>query len=282
MNDQVQIHAVRFASATSTKSANYLRYDVYREPDGPQICDFYYWVIRTPDTVVLVDAGFSRELAGTWGVPFDLDVPEGLAALGLTPADVDTVVLTHLHSDHAGNLELFENAQIVLQGAEYDFWFGPMAARGQFKDSVDAAHLASVSAARSAGRLRLPVGDVELSAQVRLRLAPGHTPGSQLVEVRVGGEKLVLAGDALHYFEELELDRPFAICCDVAGMYSSFDLIRSLVAEGATVIPGHDRRVAEEYASTPIGRGLGLLIDLGAPLGEPNPNRAALSRVEPR
>jgi len=269
MSGNVHLHAVRFASITSTKSANYLRYDMYREPDGPQILDCYYWVVRTADRVVLVDAGFERELADRWGLPYDLDVPEGLAALGITPADVDVVVLSHLHSDHAGNLELFEQAQIVLQQDEHDFWFGPMADRAQFKGSVEAAHLASVAAADAAGRLQLVNGDFRLSAEIKLILAPGHTPGSQLVEVAVGDEKIILAGDALHFFEELELDRPYQICSDVPAMYRSFDLMRTLLADGVRVVPGHDRRVAEQYASIPVGAGAGLLIDLTAPLDAP-------------
>lgn len=57
---------MRFATATGPRSSNYLRYAIYAEQDGPQICDFYYWVIRDGETVYLVDSGFTRSLAEQW------------------------------------------------------------------------------------------------------------------------------------------------------------------------------------------------------------------------
>jgi len=72
--------------------------------------------------------------------------------------------------------------------------------------------------------------------------AGGHTPGQSMVRVNTSVGWVLLASDAVHYYEELDLDRPFSSVADVAGMYTAFDSIRSMVAAGEVqhVVAGHD------------------------------------------
>jgi glyoxylase-like metal-dependent hydrolase (beta-lactamase superfamily II) len=59
---------------------------------------------------------------------------------------------------------------------------------------------------------------------------------------------VILASDAVHYYEELERDRPFATVANLAEMYAAFDQIRELGTEpGARVVAGHDPLVAERF-----------------------------------
>ena len=60
------------------------------------------------------------------------------------------------------------------------------------------------------------------------------------------GGPVILASDAVHYYEELERDRPFSIVASLADMYAAFDQIRELAA-GARVVAGHDPLVAERF-----------------------------------
>ena len=62
----------------------------------------------------------------------------------------------------------------------------------------------------------------------------------------VGGP-VILASDAVHYYEELERDRPFSIVASLADMYAAFDQIRELASGGARVVAGHDPLVAERF-----------------------------------
>ena len=67
------------------------------------------------------------------------------------------------------------------------------------------------------------------------------------------GGPVVLASDAVHYYEELERDRPFSIVANLADMYAAFDQIREIGDDGARVVAGHDPLVAERFGA-PRGR----------------------------
>jgi glyoxylase-like metal-dependent hydrolase (beta-lactamase superfamily II) len=58
---------------------------------------------------------------------------------------------------------------------------------------------------------------------------------------------VVLASDAVHYYEELERDRPFSTVASLADMYAAFDQIRDLARDGALVVAGHDPLVADLF-----------------------------------
>ena len=61
----------------------------------------------------------------------------------------------------------------------------------------------------------------------------------------------MLASDAVHYYEELERDRPFSTVANLADMYAAFDRIRELADGGALVVAGHDPLVAERFGGSP-------------------------------
>jgi hypothetical protein len=65
--------------------------------------------------------------------------------------------------------------------------------------------------------------------------------------VATAGGPVILSSDAVHYFEELERDRPFSIVASLADMYAAFDQIRELANGGARVVAGHDPLVAERF-----------------------------------
>ncbi|MFC4591614.1 MBL fold metallo-hydrolase [Sphaerisporangium corydalis] len=137
---------------------------------------------------VLVDTGIGApgSPASTWA-----PVPGGLlgelAAAGVAPEDIGTVVLTHLHSDHASGavtdgVPAFPNARHVLQRAEVD-WIenaGPNPVLDRILRPLT-------------GLVDVVDGDAAVAPGVRVALAPGHTPGHQVVEIG----PLTLTGDVV-------------------------------------------------------------------------------------
>ncbi|MGR6322040.1 MBL fold metallo-hydrolase [Micromonospora soli] len=159
-------------------------------PDGRWWLPFRCFALRAGDgPVTLVDAGIgpAEALAASWA-PVPGRLPEELAAAGIDPADVRTVVLTHLHTDHVGWAgPLFPNADHLVQRAE-------LAALELFHPELPARLLGPL---RAAGQLRVVDGDRDLTPGVRLLATPGHTPGHQSVLVDSGADRLLVTGDLL-------------------------------------------------------------------------------------
>ena len=139
---------------------------------------------------------------------------------------------------------------------EYDFWTGPMGRRGQFAHTTEASELDHLRELRAAGRLTLAGRTRQVAPGIELIQVGGHTPGQAIVTVATAGGPVVLASDAVHYYEELERDRPFSIVASLADMYAAFDQIRELADGGARVVAGHDPLVAERFGhpARPAGR----------------------------
>src|SRR5262249_52668553 len=142
---------------------------------------------------------------------------EALRRLGIDPGSVSLVVLTHLHYDHTGNLEAFPDAELVVQRRELEFWPGPMASRFQVAGIVEPAEIDQVLEAERAGRARVIEGKAEIAPGILALDVGGHSPGQQVTVVESGDGPVVLASDAIHYYEELDRDRPFDVFVDLAA-----------------------------------------------------------------
>jgi N-acyl homoserine lactone hydrolase len=209
--------------------------------DTPVPC----YLIRTDDgQVILIDTGFSPALAaaarepGHQGPPIReyVSVVDQLAALGVRPEDVGTLVATHLDPDHAGMADAFPNAEIVIQ-------------RAQLEAARAATHprYAMTRAQWDAPGLRYrPVdGDTELAPGVTLIETGGHVPGHQSVLVRLPTTgPILLAIDAIGSAGQADPEtrerRPADL--DDAAARTSARKLRDLAArEGVTLtVYGHD------------------------------------------
>lgn len=179
------------------------------EPESGQvIMSFHSLLVRTPRQTVLVDAcvGNDKERPDR---PFwhraQFPYLENLAALGLRPEDIDTVLCTHMHADHVGwNTKLldgrwvptFPNASYIFAKREYEHWEAANRAsdapvnHNSFNDSV----LPVVEA----GQAQMVADDYEIEEGIWLEPAPGHTPGNVIIHIARKGGRAMLVGDAVH------------------------------------------------------------------------------------
>ena len=260
-----EVLAVRFGNRVTTRGESFLNYHLYGEPDEKIGIDYFFWVIRDADgTVTLVDTGFAPAVGDRRRRRWDTTPAGALPELGIDPGAVGTVVVTHAHWDHIGNLRQFPRAEIVMSRAEYDFWTGPIARRAQFAAHTEPDEIEALRAARTEGRLTLTVGQTTVAPGVGLIEVGGHTPGELIVTVATAAGTVVLASDALHFYEEVERDRPFAILADLPGMYRAYDLLADLAAQPRTwLVAGHDPAVRDRFAT----RGSGSAVtDLTSPV----------------
>lgn len=250
MSERYEVLAVRYGTRQASAAEVFLNYHVYHEPDRPLTMDYFFWVARNPARSVLIDTGFSPAAGAARGRTMLMDTVPALAAVGLTPDSVAQVVLTHAHYDHIGGLPALTatgDAEVIMTRDEYEFWTGPMGRRGQFAHSAEASELDQLRELREAGRLTLAGRTRPIAPGIELIQVGGHTPGQAIVTVATAGGPVVLASDAVHYFEELERDRPFSIVASLADTYAAFDQIRALAHGGARVVAGHDPLVAERF-----------------------------------
>lgn len=242
-----QLYALKFAEVRQGSMAQYFLNPPASCADQPGHMDFMLWVIRTGSGDVVVDAGFTAEVARRRGRPHFRAPSEALRLLGVDPATVGHVILTHFHFDHCGDLTPFETADFYAQAAEMAFWTSPIAARGDFRRLVEPADIEALVRLNLDGRLVQVVGDREVVPGVSVHHVGGHTPGMQVVSVETGRGTAVLASDASHLLGHIHGDSPARFVTDLPQMYRAFDRIRALASDPDLIVPGHDAQVFERY-----------------------------------
>lgn len=264
-----EVLAVRYGTRVTSKSEAYLNYHVYGEPDAELVMDYFFWVVRSPARTVVVDCGFDAAVGARRGRTQLVDPADALLGLGIDPAKVSQIVVTHAHYDHIGNLHRFPSAEVVIARSEYEFWTGPYASRMQFAHPTEPGELAHLARVGAEGRLRLVEGTTELAAGLELVVVGGHTPGQLIAQVATSDGAAVLAADALHFYEELQRDRPFNVVADLREMYRGFDVLREMTQDhGRVLVAGHDADVAGRFPGRPPGLPAGL-DDLVVRIAEP-------------
>jgi glyoxylase-like metal-dependent hydrolase (beta-lactamase superfamily II) len=240
--DEYEVLVVKYGTRSTVRSDVFLNYGVYRAPDASIEMDYFCWIARNESRTVVIDTGFSQAGGAARGRTMLIDPRDALAALGVNPADEPTVVVTHAHYDHIGNLAHFSRSPIVVARAEVDFWASPYGRRAQFHHSVEDDELRMLAESVASGRATLFDERHQVADGIEVIRVGGHTPGQAVVLVQTADGPVLLASDAVHYYEESDRDMPFMSVANLVEMYAGFDTIKAMVADrsAAHVISGHD------------------------------------------
>ncbi len=175
----------------------------------------YVWYIEGEGRKILVDAGIEApEQGSVHGFPVsgggEMGVINVLESVGVTPDEIDTLILTHLHFDHVGCASLFRNARIYVQKREWNSAFNPplhyrITYNPKLFQPLENMNLCLVD------------GDVEIAKGITLVLLPGHTKGMQGVAVETEKGTYLLAGDHFYSFLNLNPPREFLEIEDLKG-----------------------------------------------------------------
>ena len=257
-----EVHAVRYATLRSSKAELYYRHQSYGEPDAEAEMAYYFWLLRDGEETIVVDCGFDPVAGARRGRTCLTEPVEALRLLGIEPAEVETMLISHLHYDHIGNLGAFTKARFLVPERELAFWTSDVARYHGFWHHVEADEIARVADLDAAGRVDTYGGETEIAPGLNAVEVGGHSPGQQILLVDTASGRLVLTSDAVHLYEELEHARPFGVLADLEEMYLGFETIKQLGAEpGTTVVPGHDPEVTRRFpavADVPEGVALQL------------------------
>jgi glyoxylase-like metal-dependent hydrolase (beta-lactamase superfamily II) len=228
-----QVSAFRYGTRELTRGEAFV--DDPR-PDVPLRMDYFFWLLRGGGgQTILVDTGFERAVGERRGRTSLIEPLDALARVGVRPADVPLLVLTHLHYDHTGHVDAFPDAEVLVATRELAAPHGPIE-----PDEIDTV--------RRVRRLRtIDDETTDIAPGVVAHLVGGHSPGQLVLDVETAGGPVVLASDAIHYYEELEGSR-FEIFEDMGAMVRGYELLRELAARpGAVLVAGHDPAVLDRF-----------------------------------
>jgi N-acyl homoserine lactone hydrolase len=174
----------------------------------------YAFYLKGGDNRILVDTGLGDfvappEAEEAFGFRI-LEFEEALTTVGLTPAEIDIIIHTHLHNDHCENDYKCTNAEIYVQKAEYEFLLNPHPVDHRYyPDILDGLNVTQVE------------GDAEIAEGVQVIFSPGHTVGGQSVAVNTVQGRAIITG----------------FCCDA----------KNFPAQGPAIAPGVHINLLEAY-----------------------------------
>lgn len=194
------------------------------------------WVLRGEGDVIVVDAGPPLEEAHRRGITQVRDIDAALAEVGVRAADVRTMVLTHLHWDHAANVAKFPNAVCLAQRREIEFFQSH--AREHPAMNRFFSHQDYLGQLIAEGRIQPIDGDQLIAPGLCAIRVGGHTPGSQMVVVDTQDGRAVISGDAIPLHRNYLDNIPSGIVVDTLEALAALDRVRAL--RPAAIYTGHD------------------------------------------
>jgi glyoxylase-like metal-dependent hydrolase (beta-lactamase superfamily II) len=269
----MKIHAIQTGTVSLTTSwregVGYGRrrlLNTLLDRDWTEPLPIYAFAIEHPEGVIVVDTGETARVAEPgyfprWSPFFrfavrervgpDEEIGPQLKRLGIAPSDVRRVVMTHLHTDHAGGLHHFPNNEILVSRTEWEYAVG---LRGRLRGYVNKpwpewfdptpVDLAPVERGPFPASLALTqAGDVTLVP------VPGHSPGQLAVIVDDGDHSVILAGDSSYTEDAMLRGAADGVGADDAGERLTHERIRDYAAATPTVyLPSHDPETAVRLA----------------------------------
>lgn len=215
--------------------------------DGPMPMDFFVWAAVSKERVVLIDSGSDEATCTRRGHEF-LRCPAGaLAELGIDPAHVSDLVVTHMHWDHMGNLDKFPAARLHIHKSELAHATGCGMCHPLLRRPYDVEQICSVIKALYGGRVEFNHGERQIAPGISAHHVGGHTPGLQVVRVRTRRGYVVLASDAMHYYANATKGNPFPVVVDVQEYLDAFGTIEALADSPQHIIAGHDPQVMQLF-----------------------------------
>lgn len=242
--DVYRVYAIKYAHHERRSAENFIGGDSH---DVPMPLDYFVWAVVGDKRTFVVDTGFDQAGAEKRGRVITRPIADGLRAVGVDPATVEDVLITHMHYDHAGNRELFPRARYHLQDREMAYCTGRCMCHRILNRPFEPDDVARMVHRVFEGRVAFHDGDAEVASGVSLHWVGGHTDGLQCVRVHTAQGWLVLASDAAHLYANMEQRRPFPAVYNVGDMMEGFKRLYSLADRPELVVPGHDPDVLRRF-----------------------------------
>jgi glyoxylase-like metal-dependent hydrolase (beta-lactamase superfamily II) len=245
--DKYEIYAVRYATL-----ANFPVSSLVAGADRSRRLDIamMIWVLKGNDgRVAVVDAGFHRDQYFRQYTVRDFVRPsEAIAPLGLKPEDVTDLLITHMHWDHAGGIDLFPAARVWIQKGEFDYYAGDAWQSRSTHGGIDPDDVLEIVKRNTRGKVTFVRGDDDTSLSgITFGVGGKHTWASQFVSVQTRTHTVVLASDNMYLYENLDTHTAISQTLDAASNLRTQDRMRSIASEPRLLVPGHDPAVFARF-----------------------------------
>lgn len=256
-----EVFAIRYAHLGNRHPAeNFLLADPHEFASD---LDYFVWVLRRSDCTFVVDTGFAEPAALRRRREWIRCPVKALRLLDVNPDEVTDVIVTHLHYDHAGNLDLFPRAQFHLQDRDMAYATGRSMCHAALRAPFDFENMVTMLQHVYSAKVVFHDGDTELAPGLSLHRVGGHSAGLQIARVWTRRGWVVVASDAAHLYANFEQRRPFPIVYNVAEMLEGFNLLYKLADSPEHIVPGHDPLVMKIYpAVKPELEGIAVRLDV--------------------
>lgn len=245
MSDTYEVYALKYGTRANRTRADSFLMDAHSAT--PHTIDYFVWVIRNADRTIVVDTGYDDAEARRRGRPIFQSPAACLADFGIAAEAIDTVIVTHLHYDHAGTLGQFPNAKFHLQAAEMAYATGPCMCQDYLREPFTGEHVCEMVRNVFSGKVIFHDGDGEIAPGITVHAMGGHSRGLQSVRVKTANGHMMLASDASHFYENFLMGRIFPIVVDSSQMLTGFTRLKQLASSIDLVVPGHDPLVCEFF-----------------------------------
>ncbi len=242
-----EVYAIQYAVTRDFRMTSLI---ADADPSESMDISMMVWLLKGADgRNVLVDTGFHRDdMVQRFKPSALLRSSEAMARAGFKPEAVTDVVISHVHFDHVGGLDLYPNARVWIQRDEYEYYVDDSGK--PLKPAIHNADAAMLASIRRAGRLTLVDGDArEIIPGITVYTGGKHTFASQYVAVRTAAGVVVIASDDMHLYASLERHVPIAQTLDAASNLRAHERMATIASSPRLIVPGHDPAVFERFPS---------------------------------
>ena len=257
---EYEIYAIKYAERMGTRGSIFIGGDPH---DAPLAMDYFVWVIKSAERTLVVDVGFAQEEGERRGRTFLRCPAESLKLVGVDANHVENVIITHMHYDHAGNIDKFPKARFHIQDAEMAYVTGRAMTHKVLRHSFVLSDVTDMVGMVFHDRVDFHDGEDRIAPGISVHHVPGHCRGLQSLTVNTVRGTVVVASDAAHYYEGYLDEIPFSTHEDLFGMLEGYRKIRKLADSDDHIIPGHDPKILKRYpAPSPDLEGIVARVDV--------------------
>jgi glyoxylase-like metal-dependent hydrolase (beta-lactamase superfamily II) len=244
-----EVYAFEYAKFLQRRAGeNFIGGDLH---NGLMPLSYFVWLIRGGGTNILVDTGFNEAAGNARNRTTNIAPEVALTGFGVRPDEITDVIVTHLHYDHAGNLDKFPKARFHVQDREMCYATGRCMCSHALRHPFDVEPVVQMVRMVYSDRAVFHRGDSELAPGISVHLVGGHSDGLQVVRVQTQRGPVVLASDATHLFANMDREMLFPIVYNAGDMIEGWNTVKRLAGTRDRVVPGHDPLVSDIYPKVP-------------------------------